>query len=267
MKPEMLAKVRPMSGDVTAKGLGMVHEDLRRVVETSEIVFHLAASLKEEAPLSHNILHNLVGTQNMLEVARCMNKLVHMQHVSTAFCITEPEEVLEKVYDFVRNPDDLLLMSQWLQDATFEAIEKEVLGSFPNTYLYSKRLAETLVQREFPNLPIAIVRPSIILPTLSEPFPGWIDSLHGYPGLLHAAGSGLLRSMFCDDESPTEYIPVDLAVNGMILMAKRLSLMPRQSEIPVMTVTCDHCQKHRIGSLLRMVKNAGQKYPLPWSLW
>jgi fatty acyl-CoA reductase len=47
---------------------------------------------------------------------------------------------------------------------------------WPNTYTYTKRLAEILVQREFPNLPICIVRPSIVTPAYREPLPGLIKT-------------------------------------------------------------------------------------------
>lgn len=36
-----------------------------------------------------------------------------------------------------------------------------LLDPHPNTYTYTKRLAETLVAREYPNLPCVIARPSI----------------------------------------------------------------------------------------------------------
>lgn len=36
-----------------------------------------------------------------------------------------------------------------------------LLHPHPNTYTYSKRLAETLVTNEYPNLPCCIARPSI----------------------------------------------------------------------------------------------------------
>lgn len=36
-----------------------------------------------------------------------------------------------------------------------------LLDQHPNCYTYSKRLAETLVANEYPNLPCCIARPSI----------------------------------------------------------------------------------------------------------
>lgn len=50
---------------------------------------------------------------------------------------------------------------------------------------YTKRLAEILCQDEFNacNLPICIVRPSIVTPAFWEPVIGWVDSMNGPPGI------------------------------------------------------------------------------------
>lgn len=50
-------------------------------------------------------------------------------------------------------------------------ITPKLLGKRPNTYTYTKALAESVVQQEGANLNIAIVRPSIIGASWKEPFP------------------------------------------------------------------------------------------------
>lgn len=62
----------------------------------------------------------------------------------------------------------------------------DILGSFPNSYSYTKAMAESLVceAREKHNLPILVIRPSIVIPTLYEPVPGWTDNLNGPAGLM-----------------------------------------------------------------------------------
>jgi alcohol-forming fatty acyl-CoA reductase len=266
-KPEMFDKIRVVSGDISLPSCGLSPEDFHRVTKTAQVVFHLAASLKNEAPLRYNILHNLVSTKNVIELAKKMENLIHIQHLSTAFCNIEPEFVYDKVYPLNHDPDDLIKMSETMSDDEMEAIQKEIMGPFPNTYVFTKRLAEILVEREYGNLPICIARPTVVLPTYAEPFQGWVDSLNGIVGIMYAAGAGVLRSMLCDPKSRTEYIPVDMAICSMILFAKQVSTASRSKEIPIITMTCCDVHKLEIGRLFRMVRAIGRQYPLTWCVW
>ena len=224
-KPEIFKKVYAIDGEITQPNMGMKPDDLKRVIETTQIVFHIAASLKNEAPLRYNVIFNVVGTKNVLDLAKQMKNLIHFQHVSTTMCIVEPKVVEEKYYEHPHNPDDLIRMSEWMSDEAMSAMQKELLGDrFSNTYMYTKRLAETLVQREYPNMPVCIVRPSLVMPSRLEPFPGWVDSMNGLTGIFVAGGRGVLRSLLIDLDGSAEIIPVDTAINGMIMVCKKLSM-------------------------------------------
>lgn len=59
-----------------------------------------------------------------------------------------------------------------------------LVGKCPNTYTYTKAMAEQVLEKESGNVPLAIVRPSIVSAALKEPFPGWIDNLNGMTGIL-----------------------------------------------------------------------------------
>ncbi len=104
------------------------------------------------------------------------------------------------------------------------AMQKTVLGVHPNTYTYTKRLAEILVRDEFAKgLPVCIVRPSIVVPAMKEPLPGWVDSLNGPAGLMMGAAKGVIRSMLVDGDLAAEIIPVDTAINAAIIIAKHIA--------------------------------------------
>lgn len=45
-KPKVLQKIIPVYGDITQIDCGLKEEHLRRVLDESELVFHMAASLK-----------------------------------------------------------------------------------------------------------------------------------------------------------------------------------------------------------------------------
>lgn len=50
-------------------------------------------------------------------------------------------------------------------------ITPRLIGDRPNTYTYTKALAEFVVQQEQDKLNIAIIRPSIVGASWQEPFP------------------------------------------------------------------------------------------------
>lgn len=102
-----------------------------------------------------------------------------------------------------------------------------MIAPHPNTYTFSKRLAERLVANEFKNLPVCIVRPSIVTPANTEPCVGWVDNLNGPVGIMVAGGKGVLRSMYCKAEYNAEVIPVDFAINGLIAIGKQVALNPK----------------------------------------
>ena len=68
-------------------------------------------------------------------------------------------------------------------DVDSEDHTKEIIGERPNTYTFTKAIAEQLVNREREHLPISVVRPSIVTGSVKEPIPGWVDNLNGPAGV------------------------------------------------------------------------------------
>lgn len=186
--------------------------------ETS-VLFHMAATLKLEGTLKPAVEMNLSGTQHVIDLAKKMPKLSSMVHLSTAFCNCDQKVMYEQVYDCAHKPQDLIQMSQWMSEQMMADLGTVMIKPQPNTYTYTKRLAEILVRDEFPNLPICIARPSIVVPAYKEPLPGWVDSLNGPIGVIVAGTKGAIRSMYGNGSYKTEVIPVDMAINGLICIA------------------------------------------------
>jgi fatty acyl-CoA reductase len=58
-----------------------------------------------------------------------------------------------------------------------------------------------------------------VISTLSEPFPGWVDNFNGPVGLMVAGGKGLIRTAFSDPNITSDYVPVDVCIQFMLLAA------------------------------------------------
>lgn len=60
---------------------------------------------------------------------------------------------------------------RWMDESMVDAITPELIGKKPNTYTYTKQLAEDLLVKESMGMPVAIVRPSIVGASWKEPVP------------------------------------------------------------------------------------------------
>jgi fatty acyl-CoA reductase len=100
-----------------------------------------------------------------------------------------------------------------------------LIERFPNSYTLSKSIAEDLVNTYREKIPIAIARPSIVLSSLSEPYPGWIEGINGPTGLMLAIGKGVFRSLYCETSAMVEAIPVDMAANAVITLAWKVATL------------------------------------------
>ncbi len=66
------------------------------------------------------------------------------------------------------------------KDPTFD--RKKFVGTWPNTYCFTKAITEQMVAEYGDTLPICMVRPSIIMGSIRDPVPGWAEGLHGMNG-------------------------------------------------------------------------------------
>ncbi|XP_051862046.1 putative fatty acyl-CoA reductase CG5065 isoform X1 [Drosophila albomicans] len=267
-RPEMLKKVTIYQGDVTYDLLGLSGDSLKHVVDNTNIVFHMAATLKLEGNLRDAIDMNLLGTQRALNVAKQMKQLEAFVHLSTAFCNCDQEVMYEKVYEFPHKPEDLMRLAEWMDVKTLDAITPDLLKPHPNTYTYSKRLAEILVRDHYETMPVIIARPSIVSPSAYEPVPGWVDNLNGPTGLMVGAGKGVIRSMLIDTRHKSEVIPVDYAINGLCVIPYQfVTQQQRPVDVPVYNITCADHRKMQWGEVIEMSKKIGYQYPMEAGLW
>ncbi|KAL3270865.1 hypothetical protein HHI36_021382 [Cryptolaemus montrouzieri] len=209
-------KVVACKGDVAAEELAISKEDRAWLCEEVQIVFHCAATIRFDETLKKAVLLNVRGTKLMLDLAREMKNLMVFVHLSTAYCHLNERVLYEKPYPPPASPHHVIKCCEWMSEEVLETITPKLLGNIPNTYAFTKALGEALVCDEMDNLPVVILRPSIVLPIWLEPIPGWTDNINGPTGLLIGAGKGVIRTMWCNGDGYADYVPVDIAVNCMI---------------------------------------------------
>ncbi len=91
----------------------------------------------------------------------------------------------------------------------------QALG-WPDAYAFTKALGERALVSSHPDLPITIVRPSIIESALAEPRPGWIRGFRMAEPIIVSYARGLLREFPGVPEGVVDVIPVDMVVAAII---------------------------------------------------
>ncbi|EDW75357.2 uncharacterized protein Dwil_GK20125 [Drosophila willistoni] len=237
-QPESLAKVIPIRGDVTELGLGISSVDLSRLNNVT-VVYHSAASVRFDDPLRSAILMNTRGTHELIKLALQWKKLKAFVHVSTTYSNPSVLEVEERVYPPLADWRTTIKLAETYDEQTLNIYSLKYGNFQPNTYTFTKSLAEHVVNSYRDQLPIFIFRPSIVISTLEEPVPGWTDNFNGPTGLLVACGVGILRSQNCDPDCIVDFVPVDIVVRGLIIAAYKYLITPT----PVKTKSLEIMEK------------------------
>ncbi|KAK0071263.1 hypothetical protein PV325_013218 [Microctonus aethiopoides] len=230
--PSAFRKVIAIKGDVSQPELGLSEEDRIMLTQTVNMIFHVAATVRFDEPLKVAVNLNTRGTQRLMELASNMLNLISFVHVSTAYSNADKKEVKEIIYKTAVKPETAIEMCENLNDETLNILEKLLRDKHPNTYTLTKGLAEDIIMRKMTDLPIAIVRPSIICAAYQEPFPGWVDNVFGITGILMEILRGTIRSIVCNDKLIVDVVPVDYVVDTLIAAAWHIG-MRRNNNIQV----------------------------------
>uniref|UniRef100_A0A8D8SAE7 Fatty acyl-CoA reductase n=1 Tax=Cacopsylla melanoneura TaxID=428564 RepID=A0A8D8SAE7_9HEMI len=217
--PNYLSKVRLVSGDCLKPNLGLSDEDRSLLCACVDCVFHAAAAVRFDTSLRVAVITNVRATVDLLNMARAMPHLKAFVFVSTAYSNCDNEHIEEKFYEPPIPWLTLTLMAETLSETMLTKITPGILGKWPNAYALTKCVAEDVVRSKGDKLPIAIVRPSIVIATSKEPIAGWINNFYGPTGVVAGAGIGLLRSLHCDGNMLADLVPVDMVINCMIAAA------------------------------------------------
>lgn len=69
--------------------------------------------------------------------------------------------------------------------------------------------------------------PVAVVATRDEPVSGWIDNLYGPTGVVVGAATGLIKTLHGDAGVNADIVPVDMAVNAVIVSAWEVANKPR----------------------------------------
>ena len=112
------------------------------------------------------------------------------------------------------------LRERWVKDQLVEAGRARAASvGWPDAYAFTKALGEQALTDSKGDVPVSIVRPSIIESAWAEPVPGWIRGFRMAEPVILSYAKGLLSQFPGVPEGTVDVIPVDIVVAAIIVVA------------------------------------------------
>ncbi|KAL4182555.1 hypothetical protein AMTRI_Chr11g150670 [Amborella trichopoda] len=236
-------KIFPVVGDVGHESLGIADLELRKTLwREADIIINVAATTSFDERYDVALEVNTLGAKHVLEFAKqCGGRLEVLLHVSTAYVsgnksgliMEKPIKLGETLipYSHLDIDFELKLVEIELEKARNEGADEKTqrlamkklglkrarLYGWPNTYTFTKAMGEMMMGHLRGDLPVVIMRPSIIESTFSDPFPGWMEGARTIDSLIVNFGKGKLKCFLADPNLVLDVIPADMVVNAMIV--------------------------------------------------
>jgi long-chain acyl-CoA synthetase len=186
-------RLTAVAGDIEQSKLGLDERTCERLRREVTTVLHCAASVSFDMPLDESRSVNVEGTRRVLEFARSCTRLERFSYISTAYVAGEPGRLFR---------EDELAVGQ----------------RFRNAYERSKFEAELALRREGADLPLQILRPSIVVGDSST---GRTSSFNVLYGPLKAFARGAVPAIPARRSAPVDIVPVDYVADRVHELATR----------------------------------------------
>ncbi|CAA0810677.1 Fatty acyl-CoA reductase 3 [Striga hermonthica] len=236
-------KIRVVAGDIRCENLGVKDSDLlEEMWEQVYIVFNLAATTNFDERYDVALGVNTLGAGHVFYFSKKCKQLKVLVHVSTAYVSGEKEGlILETPYKMGETlngtfgldiDEEKKLVDETLKHLKDEnhsedfitttmkdlGIQRARKFGWPNTYVFTKAMGEMMLGQLKEQMPLVIIRPTIITSTYKEPFPGWVEGMsRTVDGLVVGYGKGRITCFLGDPKGIVDVIPADMVVNAMIV--------------------------------------------------
>ncbi|XP_048425538.1 alcohol-forming fatty acyl-CoA reductase-like isoform X2 [Pyrus x bretschneideri] len=221
-------KVVAVPGDVTFENLGVKDIKLREEMFNGvQIILNSAATTNFDERYDIALDVNTFGVLHLLSFAKKCLKLEMLLHISTAYVCGEREGLIpedlssfmdEKVKGTTKfnfQVQEKKVVEEKLNDLKAEGaseenirstmkdfgIERAKLYGWPNTYVFTKAMGEIFLENSKGNLPLVIIRPTVVTSTYKEPFPGWIQGFRTIDSVIAGYCKGKLTCLLADPMS------------------------------------------------------------------
>ena len=152
------------------------------------------------------------------------------------------------------------LRTQWIHDEMVRAgIARATSVGWPDAYAYTKALGEKALLEKQDEIPISIIRPSIIESAMLEPRPGWIRGFRMAEPIIISYARGLLKEFPGVPEGVIDVIPVDMVAAAIVAVAAQ---GPRDPSPEIFQVASGSRNPLKYATLVNHVRTWFQEHPL-----
>ncbi|RID47299.1 hypothetical protein BRARA_I03901 [Brassica rapa] len=188
----MKSKLIPVVGDIGEDNLGIKSQMACNIRDKIDVIISCAGRTTFDDRYDSALNVNALGPGRLLSFGKGCKKLKLFLHISTAY-VTGNEEgtILETPLCIGENITSHLNIETKMKLAS-EALRKfygreeikklKELGmeraqyyGWENTCTFTKAMGECVIHNQRGDLPVLIIRPSVIESSYTEPFPGWLQ--------------------------------------------------------------------------------------------
>uniref|UniRef100_A0A0A9CMK3 Fatty acyl-CoA reductase n=1 Tax=Arundo donax TaxID=35708 RepID=A0A0A9CMK3_ARUDO len=233
-------KVVALAGDIIYDNLGLEVPRLEELAKEIDIIVNIAATTNFYERYDVSLDVNVLGVKHLCKFAKQCDKLKMLMHVSTAFVSGDREGLIQEK---PIKPGESLREGTYLDvDAELRLVrdvKKELnaadntnkterkamkeLGlqrarhfGWSNTYVFTKAMGEMLLGQLRGDMPVVIMRPSIITSVRDDPLPGWMQGTRTIDTIIIGYAKQNLSCFLADLDLVMDVIPGDMVVNAMV---------------------------------------------------
>lgn len=205
--------VRVLDGDLSSETFGKSTGDQELLAPITHVV-HSAAAVSFTLPAPVAAKANITTSVNLLKALEACPLLERIVYVSTAYVTPHHDGKITQT--LVKLPASATELYKQLEAGVDKDEDILARTGHPNTYTMTKTVAEHIMVERRGNVPLSIVRPSIITASRHLPFPGWIDSTAGFGAFVTLIGLGHLRAVVGKPDAQLDLIPVDEVTSAIL---------------------------------------------------
>ncbi|XP_051126506.1 fatty acyl-CoA reductase 2, chloroplastic-like isoform X1 [Andrographis paniculata] len=233
----------PVVGNICEPNLGMDSDSVKMIRKDVDVIIGSAASATLNERYDLLLDANVIAPQRLMRFAKTCKNLKLFTHISTAFVNGRKEGIiLEEPVMMGENKrkdssdnlssiprldvSDEILMAFKSSEASTDydttkylkklGQERADLFGWHNPYHMTKAMGEMVLDEIREDIPLLIIRPSVIESVYKDPSPGWIQGNRMYDPVMISYGKGQLPAFFADPQVAMDIIPVDIVANATI---------------------------------------------------
>ncbi|XP_010520001.1 PREDICTED: fatty acyl-CoA reductase 2-like [Tarenaya hassleriana] len=240
-KAFMLSKLVPVTGNICDSDIGLQSDYAEEIARDVDVIINSAANttFNERYDIALDI--NTRGPCNLMKFAKKCNNLKLFLQVSTAYVNGQRQgRIMEKPFSM----GDCIETENFTHGTPFLDVEKEMMLAsdaingfqdheeaqkmkdlglerartfgWQDTYVFTKAMGEMMINNIRGDVPVVIIRPSVIESTYRDPFPGWMEGNRMMDPIVLCYGKGQLTGFLVDPKGVLDVVPADMVVNATL---------------------------------------------------